>query len=925
MKKSLSVNIHGKVIEAVEASCLIKDLDGLLETSLSFLLQVQHVQEVEISLFVQMDNLVQIAKAVNVRHDGRATQEISVQSHVMNSYIKHSVRRITLPRVRPLFSFPLLQHDGLLGFMNIQFERLILNGMDQLYSLHFFGQYLAGRIGEIMRGQEIREVREELHNVRSHNREALQQVTALSKEMYAITAISTKINQSMDLQKSMRRGMSKLKEVFGACGVMIYTRKSGKANLRLSHMDMEDGLPTGDLMKEIGNDFLRETADTGRPSIKSQMLKSHNVGQGTPCGNSSVTIVGVPMRSKGRMLGALLLFRKSSKAFNPDNVRLLSGIGNIMGMAIENMDLFQQAEKKKRESAFLVGSIAKFNKKLDLESTLKSVAEKGAHLIGGPCCVYLLTETKFPMIKTTYGDDRTKRPPRARSFDKIQPEELKSVYQSMKSESKSILVKKTSRSRRIGKEIKSYFRKENISSLMMVPLRFRGENLGLFVLSRSSETNPFDRHDLALCEALGSAASVAIQNAWAYADSLEMSDLLERKIREKTTQIQQIHDKQATRLENENDITFWINNRNKFVFVNRPMEVLTGISRENLCNGNILAQEVVAEEDRERIKNCFISVLSGEVPMFTDLEYRHLNRKGEDHILSLTIYPAKELSGRIIGIEGIGRDITEKKMLEAKLEKAKNLALLGEFSSAVAHQIRNPLGNILMGIKLLQKATGLDKYVTSTKKKGEANNALDQLDGRDLARVFEDLTDGIGNLNRVVTELLNYTKTLRPSRSLQRIDLIINETLDSLRSEIEKHNITVEKRFDPNLPPFLVDAVLISQVFQNVIQNAVEAMPGGGVLAITSSFSLLKSGYAEITVRDTGPGLKASETERIFHPMYTTKASGTGLGLSLSHRIVDAHNGSIWARNNPAEGITIHILLAMEENKKQTHSTGSKQ
>ena len=107
-------------------------------------------------------------------------------------------------------------------------------------------------------------------------------------------------------------------------------------------------------------------------------------------------------------------------------------------------------------------------------------------------------------------------------------------------------------------------------------------------------------------------------------------------------------------------------------------------------------------------KDCFKMVLTGALPTVKGFDYRHLNQQGEDRFISLTIYPEKDQLGRIIGVEGVGEDITEKKRLESELEKAKNLAHLGEFSSAVAHQIRNPLGNILMGSKLLQKELGIE-------------------------------------------------------------------------------------------------------------------------------------------------------------------------------------------------------------------------
>ncbi|HKI49231.1 MAG TPA: ATP-binding protein [Desulfobacteria bacterium] len=917
MKKSSSVLVHEKIFQAIELASLVQDLDELLEISLSSLLHIDYVKEIEVSLFDRGDNLSTVAKAA-VRQDfANREPEIIVQSYTLDVYGRHASYPKMKSRYPSVFCFPLLQDKGLLGFMTVAFNQMFIREIDHLKGLSLFSHFLAGRIREIMAINEAREIEEELQNVRDANSEIVHQVTSLSKELYAITAISTKINQSLRLRKTLQRGASKIIEVFDARGVMIFTKKIREKRLRLSYSVMEDGLLKRELKHAVEPGFLKDVTNAHKPIVIHRMVRSFMAKEGKFGKPIPIAIMGVPIRSKEKSFGALLLFQKTSTNFTADNMRLLSGMVNIMAMAIENIELFQQAERKKKESAFLVKSISSFSEKLELESTLKAVAEKGAALISKPCRIYLLTETEFPMIVTD-GNRGKATSPVTKILTRMQPKAIRSLYHSMKKEKKSVLIGNINRSMRIG-NLRAYFRKEGIFSLMMVPLRFRGKRLGLLVLGRLKEEAPLDRHDLILSQALGSAASVAIQNAWAYSDSLKFGDVLEKKVEEKTVQLQLLHDKQVNRFENRNDITFWVDSQNQFVFVNKAMERITGFSKDELCSEIIEAEGIVAEEDRARIKNCFVRVLKGEVPIIRDLEYRHLNRKGEDHIISLTIHPSKEVSGKIVGIEGIGRDITARKILEVELEKSKNLALLGEFSGSVAHQIRNPLGNILMGIKFLEKSLGFRDSVGLYSCAEKFNNTAGRLKSEDITRIFRDVTDGIDNLNRVVTELLGYTKTFTPTLSLQNIETIINEVLNGLGNEVKRHNITTIKDFDPAIPLFRVDAVLISQVFQNVIQNAIEAMPEGGTLTLKSFTSLLRPGYTEIIIQDTGPGLEAAETGKIFHPLHTTKASGTGLGLSLSHRIVEAHDGSIWAINNKGKGITIHILLPMKiESKDRT-------
>jgi signal transduction histidine kinase len=255
---------------------------------------------------------------------------------------------------------------------------------------------------------------------------------------------------------------------------------------------------------------------------------------------------------------------------------------------------------------------------------------------------------------------------------------------------------------------------------------------------------------------------------------------------------------------------------------------------------------------------------------------------------------------------------------------------LGEFSSAIAHQIRNPLGNILVGTKLLQKALDRNDDLSRTPKQSAGEGPGGTGMHAALADIFKNLFDGIYNLNQVVTELVEYTKTLKLSRSCQRIETILGETLNILKDLIASKNIQLKKEFDFDLPALSVDAVLIGQVFQNLVHNAIQAMPSGGYLNVATGVYAQKPGYAMISIGDTGIGIEPSDVEKIFHPFYTTKDSGTGLGLSLAHRIVEAHDGKVWVCLNPCahafsddpenpsavpsdRGVTFHILLPMAD------------
>ena len=921
-------------LKTLQDALTVYNFDDLFEVILSHLLQISHVRQAEIYLFNKQGKLVSVANAKNMGSNDTATQKIRTQSWIINSTVRHSTRRVKVPNIFFTHSIPLINDGKPLGFLKVQLDQIPKVGNDLMGRFYLIGLQLSSKIKQLMLNDEIGDLNNELKILMIDSRENQMRITSLSKELYAISAITTKINQSMDLKKSLNKSMLKIKEVFRSSGVLVCLKNPRGSKHKLSTIHIEDGHLDATLLKKIEKLVLQNFISPRQPKEGSPYLRPDHPKQVDLHHDKFNSLIGTPMKSQKKTIGGLVILHATICQFNQDDFRLLSGIANIMGMAIENMNLYRQSQQKKKESAFLVSSMSTFNQKLDIEKTLTSVVEKGAEFIGPQSQVFLFSETKIPMIQFTNKKPDRQSTVRLKTFERILPEALKSFYKQMIFQRRPSLINDIGRSRKIRADVKPYFVSKKVHSILLVPLKLSRKPLGLLLLGRETGRRTFDVHDLAVAEALGAAASVAIENARVYSASVEMSEFFERKISEKTNEIEKIQEIQKLRVENRKDIIFRINKKGQFVFVNKAMENLTGCSREELYRGDIMSKDVVAVEDRIRVRDGFRQMINGERPLIRDLEYCHLNRLGEDHIISLTIYPEKDQLGRITGVEGVGRDITEKKQLESEIVKTKDLALLGEFSGAIAHQIRNPLGNILMGTKLLQKALGMNASPSDEPKPttGERPGVTENHEG--LAEIFNNLFDGIYNLNQVVTELVEYTKTLKLRRSCQRIEIILGETLAMLKDLIVRNNIQSKKKFDFDLPPLLVDAVLISQVFQNMVHNAIQAMPSGGYLTVTTGVYAHKPGYAMVSIGDTGIGIEPCDVEKIFHPFYTTKDSGIGLGLSLAHRIIEAHDGKVWVCRNPCvhnisddcgrtpdvppdRGVTFHILLPMADRSKQ--------
>lgn len=921
------------LLKATEKGLLANTPDRLFEVYLSHLLDEIPCCRSEILLFSPKNKLIPVAFAKWDGPEGDQVKRVRTEGWVMENPTHVISRRIRFVPMRPFFSIPLLAPDKIMGFLNVQLDKFKILDPEQVRHLQMMGLHITAKLKEIQLMQEVAHSKAELNDMALHNKEIHQYATSLSKELYAISAISTKINQSMDFEKSLRKSMDTTRKVFGASCILVYINRRDKSKLERVAIEPETdschSIPKA-CLKMIEKKYLQEIQRSIKPIVKDRVEQYFQNARGAKQSLPFRSMIGVPLKSKDDILGAMILLHKNPKPINHAGIRLLSGMANIMGMAIENMKLYRQSEQKKSETAFLFESIVKFNETLNLKAILRLVAEKGVEYSGPESRVYLLSRMKIPFISASYNNETDGGGIHSVYSDTFTSPEIKRIYRllSDRLKNRSQLIKNTRYLKTYPPEIKSAFQALNICSFIAAPLRLRKNHLGLLLFARGKQAVPFGSHERSFAETLAGAAIMAIENARAYTASQEMSDFLEKKITEKTAQIEHIQARQRARVENRNDMVFQVNLKNKFVFVNKAMEDLTGFSREELCHKDFSANRIIAPEDRERIAEHFRQIMRRDISLVKDAEYRQINRRGEDRIVSLTVYPEFDQNDQVVAVEGVGREITDKRRLEKELKKTKELAMLGEFSGAIAHQMRNPLSNILMGTKRLQKSLGLAVW-PSTKEPGNTIRNVSELktDLQTIDQILADVFSGVYNLNQVVTELLEYTKTLKPSRSMQKVDVVLKDTIQVSLAQISQNNIEIIEDFDSSIPLLPMDAVLMGQAFQNVIHNAVQSMPRGGRLLLSTGLFTERPGNVLISVCDSGIGIPDDDLEKVFRPFYTTKESGVGLGLSLTHRIVEAHSGAIWACRNPCRhldrfaegddsahdpsqsGTTVHVML----------------
>lgn len=266
---------------------------------------------------------------------------------------------------------------------------------------------------------------------------------------------------------------------------------------------------------------------------------------------------------------------------------------------------------------------------------------------------------------------------------------------------------------------------------------------------------------------------------------------------------------------------------------------------------------------------------------------------GATRVLATSGTRLKDRSSRPMGTVHIIRDVTELKALQDHGKRNERLAAMGEMAVELAHEIRNPLGSIELFASLLEKELP---------------------DRSDTARWAENIRVGSRSLNNIVSNMLHFARPITPV--MREVDLsgLASEVLDFTEPITRQRGVTVEKSLAASRSAVCGDRDLLKQMMLNLILNSLQAMPSKGTIGVSTRNPHPAAGAAgaarvELVIRDSGLGIAADNLKRIFDPFFTTSKRGTGLGLSVVHRIVERHSGAISVESRLGEGTTFTVSL----------------
>ena len=346
-------------------------------------------------------------------------------------------------------------------------------------------------------------------------------------------------------------------------------------------------------------------------------------------------------------------------------------------------------------------------------------------------------------------------------------------------------------------------------------------------------------------------------------------------------------------------------------FVNRAMEEITGWQSEEIIghNQHEILHHTRADGSRHPAEECPVYATFREnAPRFVedDLFWK---KDGSSFPVDYTCTPIRAEGGTVLGSVVVFRDITERKEAEERtlqhqlqLAHVARLSTLGEMASGIAHELNQPLTSITMN------ARACVRMLDSSQSAVEA-----------CPDVMETIANEAERAGEVIRQIRHFIRKDQPERQPVRVSDMVHEVLLLIRAEVRQADVEVRLELDPNADWVLAQDIQIEQVMLNLVLNAIEVMAemalGIRRLVIGSAFK--RPDMVEISISDTGPGLRDEVSQHLFKPFVTTKPQGLGLGLSISSGIIDAHDSTLRVASEPGKGTTFSFTLPLYRGDKK--------
>ncbi len=355
--------------------------------------------------------------------------------------------------------------------------------------------------------------------------------------------------------------------------------------------------------------------------------------------------------------------------------------------------------------------------------------------------------------------------------------------------------------------------------------------------------------------------------------------------------LRESEDKYRTIFETTGTATVIIEEDTTISLANKEFEKLSGYSKEEVEGKKSWTDFVAHKDDLDRMMAYHTARRIDPNRAPRNYEYKFIDKNGtvKEVFATLAVIPGTKKS------VGSFLDITRAKELEHLLRIQDKMTSLGRVAAGIAHEIRNPL-------------SGINIYLNTLEKIYDRAENLDK-----VKQILRQIQSASSKIESVIKRVIDFSKPSEPKLVLTDINQPIEEAINLSSVTLRKSGIKIEKILANDLPLCHVDPLLIEEVILNLVTNATEAMKNMDGVKIIKVTSSMKKNSILMRVSDSGPGVNSGLKDKIFDPFYTTKNGSTGIGLSLCHRIITDHGGSLRVSTSKLGGAEFVIEIPIKE------------
>ena len=734
--------------------------------------------------------------------------------------------------------------------VTVELESQYLKGVFRFHTFPIFGQ-----TGELIGLVELaREITQEKR---------------LETERDVVNNVNKILASSLNVKQTIQAVHSELKRLWDCekMGIALFDEEEqGFHYLALSNPYERAGLVAGAIYPQEGTHF-RSVVETGLPVIVANTAESDSWVAQELLKEGIRSSLLFPLEYKGKSIGTMNFGSKETNHFSETSFELLRQIAPGVAISIQNALLFEEIKKRLDESTILYEIIKiSSSASLNMDQMLTEIVENLSNLLKFENLVIFLVEGNVKRLKP-YPSSKSRRP----NVEDTKGSGLclgTGIARWVAERGEPLLVNNVKEDGRYtGSD-------EDICSEMCVPLKVGGEVIGVIDV-QSKEPN-LSEDDLRLLNVAAGQIAAAIENI-RLRDGMKQSE-----------------EKYRTVVESALDGVCVLGEDGRLRFVNQRLAEILGFSREELIRADFRefldeeSRSLLADREKQRQRGGELS------PHF---ESRIVRKDGGMRVAEISARIIRDSEGQVSTI-AILKDVTEKKKMEEELFRAEKLRALAEMASGVAHDFNNALAAILGNTQLLlytaQDEETKETLRTIEKVAKDSSQTVRRLQDFTKKRVHQDLS--IVDVNSIIKDSIEITKP-------------------RWKDEAQSRGVPIEvvSNFE-EIPPVSGNDSELRGVLTNMILNAVEAMPEGGKIEI-STFKKKKNVIIQIS--DTGMGIAEDAKEKIFEPFFTTKPfTNTGLGLSMAYGIIKRLGGEIQVESEQGYGTTFTILFPIREVEK---------